>query len=534
MTGKMLWETSYARQPHDRTESQRLQDVSSSPRWRQSQALHWLLFLGLFGLCFVLGETKSWGEGLHRIVVFQTGTPVAVQTEIVTESGSTLLNFLPVVNATVITLSPNSPAAALAALRYRPEVVEIHEDPALSTEDLESIGGIEGSFITPAASPPVGGIPWNLHQIDIEDIEGATGKGVWVAVLDTGIDYSHPDLAASVVGCYNARAGEDPTDCMDYNGHGTHIAGIIAANVLSSPGGPSPRIGVAREARLIAVRVLDNNGGGSVSDLINALSWVYSRPYIRVVNMSLGFYKASPYPLLERIVKLLYDAGVIMVAAAGNYKTGVQPVAGSTSPVAASEGGEALTGPLTICIPADAPAAAEGGEALIIGADNVTVTQDPTCNKLVKFPARYPETIAVAAADIDSHIAYYSITGGEVDVTAPGGTRRHPVISTTTTQQAVGTCIGGVSPVTAGEGGECLRSPVAGGAGQSLYGGGSGTSQAAAHVTGVVALMLQENPTLTPDEVRMILYETTDDLNVSALAQGTGLIRAGRAVEKAE
>jgi subtilisin family serine protease len=122
--------------------------------------------------------------------------------------------------------------------------------------------------------------------------------------------------------------------------------------------------------------------------LINGLSWVYSRPYIRVVNMSLGFYKGSPYPLLQRIVKLLYDGGVVMVAAAGNYKTGVQPVAGSASPVAASEGGEAVAGVVTICIPADAPAAVEGGETLVLGADNVTVVQDSTCNKLVKFPAR--------------------------------------------------------------------------------------------------------------------------------------------------
>src|SRR5712691_7754074 len=199
----MLWETSSARRPNKHTESQRTQDISSCPRWGQRQALHWLLFLGLFGVCFVLGETRAWGESLRRIVVFQTGTPVAVQTAIVTESGSTLLNFLPVVNAVVIKLPPNSPEAALAALLSRPEVVEIHEDPVISAEILGSVEGIEGTLIAPA-NPPVGGIPWNLHQIDIEDIGGATGKGVWVAVLDTGIDYSHPDLAARVADCYNA------------------------------------------------------------------------------------------------------------------------------------------------------------------------------------------------------------------------------------------------------------------------------------------------------------------------------------------
>ena len=136
MTGKMLWETSYARRSNDHTESQRTQDVSSCPRWGQRQALHWLCLLGVFGLCSVLGETRSWGESLRRIVVFQTGTPVAAQTEIVTESGSTLLNFLPIVNAVVLTLPPNTPEAALAALLRRPEVVEIHEDPTLSAEAL--------------------------------------------------------------------------------------------------------------------------------------------------------------------------------------------------------------------------------------------------------------------------------------------------------------------------------------------------------------------------------------------------------------
>jgi len=124
-----------------------------------------------------------------------------------------------------------------------------------------------------------------------------------------------------------------------------------------------------------------------------------------------------------------------------------------------------------------------------------------------------------------------------VSIAAPGGTRLHPVISTTTTQPAVVTCIGDVNPAAAGEGGECLRSPVtapAGSAGKRPYGRGSGTSQATAHVTGVVALMLQQDPRLTPDEVRMILYETAQDLHVSPLAQGAGLMRAGEAVEEAD
>jgi len=524
MTGKILWETSSARRLHDYTASQHTQDVSSCPRWGQRQTLRWLLFLGLCGLCGVLGESRAWGQSIRRIVVFQTGTPVAVQTQIVTESGSTLLNFLPVVNAAVITLPPQSPEAALASLLSRPEVAEIHEDPVIVAEGLGSVGGVEGTLIT-SAPPPVDGLLWNQVQIGLPSVGGATGKGVWVAALDTGMDSSHPALAARVAGCYNARAGEEATDCMDYNGHGTHIAGIIAAEALSSPGGLPVSIGIAPEAQLIAVRVLNDAGGGFVSDLISGLSWVYSHPSIRVVNMSLGFYKGSPYPLLQRVVRLLYDTGVIMVAAAGNYKTGV-PL-----PVGAAGG---AAGFMTICIPADAPAT---GNGLVFGGDNVIVVDDPTCNKLVKFPARYPETIAVAATDNVRNIAYYSIRGPEVDVAAPGGTRLQPVVSLNTTQQVVITCIVGVSLGATGQGGECLRSPVAavaGSAGPGLYGSGSGTSQATAHVTGVVALMLQENPTLTPDAVRTLLSATARDLFVSPLAQGAGLIKAGRAVEQAQ
>jgi subtilisin family serine protease len=484
-----------------------------------------LICFGLFVCVVLLGSPGAWGENFRRIIVFADGTPVAVQKEIVRESGSTLLHLLPLVNAVVVKLPLEQTQQALAALQSRAEVVQIHDDPAVSAEGLAASEGAEGTLITPV-NPAVKTPRWNFAQIDFNLGKGKYKRqGVRIAVLDTGIDYLHPELVARVVSCYNARAGEPETDCMDYNGHGTHVAGIIAASELQPDGKPGKLPGMAPVARLYAVRVLDNAGGGFVSDVINGLSWVYNHPEIRLVNMSLGFYKANPYPLLQRVVTMLYEAGVIMVASAGNYRADCVAI---VHQVAEGEGGDG-----------------EGGDA-----SAVLDANGQPCNRRVKFPARYPETIAVAATDNDRNITDYSIRGSEVDVVAPGGTRWQPVVSTTTSQRLpmVGsTCVLGtsVSSVAAGEGGDCSAAAGEGGDGQRvaageggdgqvLYGTGSGTSQAAAHVTGLLANMLIKNPMLTPEDARMILYATAVDLNVSTLSQGAGLIDVDEAVDLGE
>jgi subtilisin family serine protease len=475
----------------------------------------------------LLGPSGAWGENFRRILVFQHGTPVVVQKEIVVKSGSTLLHILPLVNAVVVKLPMQQTQQALTALQSRPEVVQIHDDPAVSAEGLVASEGVEGTLITPI-NPPAETPRWNFAQIDFDRGKGKyRRRGVRIAVLDTGIDYLHPDLAVRVESCYNARAGEPETACMDYNGHGTHVAGIIAASEIQPDGKASKLPGMAPVARLYAVRVLDNAGGGFVSDVINGLSWVYNHPEIRLVNMSLGFYKANPYPLLQRIVTMLYEAGVIMVASAGNYRADCLAI---VHQVAEGEGGDG-----------------EGGDTLAV----LDVNGQP-CNRRVKFPARYPETIAVAATDGDRHITDYSIRGFEVDVVAPGGTRVHPVLSTTSSQRLPmggNTCVlgasgvsqvmaageGGDCSVAAGEGGDSQRVAAGeGGDGQVFYGEGSGTSQAAAHVTGLIANMLIKNPLLTPDDVRMILYATAVDLHVSTLSQGAGLIDVDEAVDLGE
>ena len=148
----------------------------------------------------------------------------------------------------------------------------------------------------------------------------ATGLGVGVAIVDTGIDFNHPDLnvASESFTAYIGTAQDD-------HGHGTHVAGIVAAlnNDLDV-------VGVAPNATLYAVKVLDSRGSGYDSDIIAGLEWIFKAnsgvlygkpvsPAIRVVNMSLGRPGSLDDSLpLHTAVKNLYDAGITVVVAAGN------------------------------------------------------------------------------------------------------------------------------------------------------------------------------------------------------------------------
>lgn len=483
-------------------------------RVMQSIGLRLVLWLGLVTTCLALQNTAWLGESVRYIVIFQGGIPSTTQTEraaSVARYGGAITHRLPLVNAVAIQLPATQAAVALDRLRRYEEVKGIVIDAAVGLRSRVHDEGVAGEggeqvLITSATPAAVtGGYTWNLLHIFLHEADPEVeGEDVGVAVLDTGIDFLHPVL--TVVGGYNARAGEDPTAYMDRNGHGTHMAGIIAAELEDDVTSGAMR-GIAPEAALYAVRVLDDAGGGFLSDVINGLSWVYQHPEIRVVNMSLGFYKEAPYPLLEQIIQLLYDAGVVIVAAAGNYRADCIPPS-----VAAGEGGEGSGG------------AGEGGET---GSGSSTAS---ACNTQVKFPAHYAQTIAVAATDHASSIANYSLRGEAIDVSAPGGSRlAERVLSTNTTTFQPLPLDDDNDEGAEGEGGEGGSTQGAG-----LYGWGSGTSQAAAHVAGVVALLLEVHPGLTPEEVRMILIETAVDLGASTPAQGAGRIDAARAVERAK
>ncbi len=138
-------------------------------------------------------------------------------------------------------------------------------------------------------------------------------SNVEVAVIDTGIDASHPDL--NVVGEADivCESWGECADGSDPNGHGTHVSGTIGA--IADGSGVA---GVAPGVKLHAVRVLGGDGSGYYSDIIAGIEYVLENPEIRVVNMSLGGSKSSATDPLAEAIQRLVDSGVIVCIAAGN------------------------------------------------------------------------------------------------------------------------------------------------------------------------------------------------------------------------
>ncbi|MCX5796620.1 MAG: S8 family peptidase [Elusimicrobia bacterium] len=197
-------------------------------------------------------------------------------------------------------------------------------------------------------------IPWGVERVRAPAAWDYTqGAKVRVAVVDTGIYTEHSDLKGKVDGGYDAfTKTELKANYQDQNGHGTHVAGTIAATKDGKG-----VVGVAPKARLYAVRVLDADGSGSISGIVDGIIWCANN-HIQVANMSLGSDK--PSPTLQRALRYAKAMGVVVVAAAGN----------------------------------------SGGA--------------------VGYPAAYPETIAVAASDSSDKIASFSSRGPEVKFIAPG------------------------------------------------------------------------------------------------------------------
>jgi serine protease AprX len=149
---------------------------------------------------------------------------------------------------------------------------------------------------------------------------GLTGKDVTVAIIDTGIS-PHPDLLypeSRIVGWHDLVKNQ--TIPYDDNGHGTHIAGIIAGNGVLSQGRYR---GMAPEAKLLGIKALDREGAGNTSDVIAALEWCLANQkeyHIKVINISLGSAAQSSYqedPLC-RAVEAAWRQGIVVCVAAGN------------------------------------------------------------------------------------------------------------------------------------------------------------------------------------------------------------------------
>lgn len=319
-------------------------------------------------------------------------------------------------NALYMELHPEEVNQLLA----NPMVASVEEDKPIQIAEQRTLTKVEEQPIKESSQT----IPWGIHSTGSYITREAVGAGdgqIKVAVFDTGIS-SHPDLnlAGGISYVESADSYEDD------KGHGTHIAGTIAA--LDNSFGV---VGTAPNAELYAVKVADSSGDGYTSSVIQGIEWAIDHK-INIINMS--FVSAQYSEMLHKAIQKATSAGIIIVAAAGNNGSG---------------------------------------------------------EDTVQYPARYPEVIAVGAIESSHHRTDFSATGDELDILAPG----FGVMSTTMNGE---------------------------------YGVSSGTSNAAAHVTGAVALLWSHHPSLNGQEVIDKLYEAATPLETSHEA-GHGIINIAKA-----
>jgi subtilisin len=285
-------------------------------------------------------------------------------------------------HAVINALTAELPEEAIGSLQQDPDVAYVEQDREFSAEP---------TFPEPAPTPEYL-LSWGVTRIaaDRAAWNGIRGAGIKVAILDTGIDYNHPELKENYRGGYNFLTNTaDPFD-DSRRGHGTHIAGIIAAKDNGTG-----VVGVAPDASLYAVKILDKNMFGSTSRVVAGLDWAIANK-VDVINISFSIPNDPIFfsQAVKDACDAAYAAGIVIVAAAGN----------SGRPV-------------------------------------------------VDYPADFASVIAVAATAADNTRAFFSNYGAKIEFSAPG----------------VG-----------------ITSTLPGGG----YGLLNGTSQAAPHVTGAVALLL--------------------------------------------
>ncbi|MFH1926558.1 MAG: S8 family serine peptidase [Chloroflexota bacterium] len=280
-----------------------------------------------------------------KVLIGFTHQPGRAEQALVHRAGGTIKYTYHLVPAIAATL----PEAAIPGLLANPNVTRIEPDSKVWAVDTE----LDNT--------------WGVKRIGAGTVHdgGNKGLGVKVAIIDSGIDYTHPDLDANYAGGWDFVNGDnDPDDPthdgpMDDHGHGTHVAGSVAAE-----DNDVGVVGVAPEAHLYGLKVLGADGSGSYSDVIAALEWAVDNG-IQVTNNSYGS-SGDPGELVKAAFDNAYAAGVLNVCAAGNS--------------------------------GDPPGRLDS----------------------VIYPARYESCIAVAATDQSDERPRWSSTGPDLELSAPG------------------------------------------------------------------------------------------------------------------
>lgn len=273
-------------------------------------------------------------------------------------------------------------------------------------------------------------VPSNITFVGAQEKwrQGFYGKGVVVAVVDTGCEMNHPDLKERIIGGYNFTEdyNGDVSIYEDLNGHGTHVAGVIASSMNNSG-----IVGVAPKANLLILKVLNKRGTGSVESLIESINYAVNwrgmnGERVRVISLSLGL--KNPSQKLHDAIQRAVKNNICVVAASGNDGDG-----------------------------------------------NITTSE-------YRYPGAYEEVITVGALNKENELADFSNTHEFVDVYAPGA----HIYSTSI---------------------------------ENGYTELSGTSMATPHVTGAIALLIEEyeylfSRKIEEEEIYNILMKHTSKVDL--------------------
>jgi len=250
------------------------------------------------------------------IVVFAPGTSPGARANAVLAAGARLRHNYAGTDAAAVS-APNS--NVVESLRRGPGVTRVVPDFIVRNQ---AKGGKGGPPATPVTFDTRQVIPLGVQRVG-PPATGSDGDGIGIAIVDSGIDFAHPDLDPAPNAAATAFNALNPgASCQDDGGHGTHIAGIIAAQNNSIG-----VVGVAPAATLYCVKVLGSDLTGTDSDLLAGLDWVLQHhasvnPPIRVVNLSLGRSLDAGETLatsvLRPVIQSLYNLGIVVVASAGN------------------------------------------------------------------------------------------------------------------------------------------------------------------------------------------------------------------------
>ena len=271
-----------------------------------------------------LGGVAQAASSERLIVRYRSGTSAAERAATRANGTAGLLHKLRFTPNTEVVLA--SPAAA-AKLKADRDVQSVTPDSVVTLPKGERLGAASARAIRAASADPYFGELWALENTG-QDVNGSygsddadmdvpdawtqsTGAGVTVYVADTGIDYTHPDLAANYAGGLDFVS--DDSDPMDEQYHGTHVSGIIAASANNGVG----VAGVAPNAKIAMLRVLDAEGHGYESDVDDAINYAADHG-ARIFSASLGGYLADPS---YQCAAVAAHPGTLFVFAAGNNGT---------------------------------------------------------------------------------------------------------------------------------------------------------------------------------------------------------------------